>query len=87
MTNGSITLNGITDHDLVIVFEFKERHEGKLFFNPQQMQVAQNSPAKSQYNNVILTWQNHAGLEVVMELLHRLSPETPCHHHEEALAA
>jgi hypothetical protein len=39
MTNGSITINGIDDRGLVTILEVKERNEGKITFNPQQMQA------------------------------------------------
>jgi len=84
MINGSVIINGISDHDMVIVFGLKEHHEGKFQFNPQQMQPQQQQggPHKILYNNVTLSWLNSEGFQVVMDLLHRLSPETRCHHHE-----
>jgi len=84
MTSGSVTINGIDDRGLVIILEVKERHEGKLGFNPQQLQPSNNpgNPPKQTYNNVILSWSQRPGLEAVMEVLHRLAPEVPCHHHK-----
>jgi hypothetical protein len=77
MTSGSVTLNGISDHDLVIVLEVKQKHEGKLSFNPQQMQATtQGAPPASSYNNVILGWNGHPGLHAVREILERLNSET-----------
>lgn len=77
--SGSVTINGINDKELIIVLEVKERHEGKMGFNPQQMQAANTAgnPLKQIYNNVILTWQEHVGLDGVKEILHRLSTEAP----------
>jgi hypothetical protein len=84
MTNGSVTVNGITDEDMVIIFEAKKRHEGKFQFGPQQLKPTNLvNPSRPGYDNAVFAWSNQAGFEVVMELLHRLSPETPCHHHKE----
>jgi hypothetical protein len=79
MTTGQLTLNGISEHDLVIILEIKQRHEGQLGFNPQQMQPAgaQGNPPKTTYNNVILTWNGHPGVEAIKEILHRLTSEKP----------
>jgi hypothetical protein len=78
MTNGQLSLNGISDHELVIILEVKERHEGYLGFNPQEMQaVNEGNPARVSYNNVILTWTEPADVEVVKEILHRLTPAKP----------
>ncbi len=84
MANGSLTMNGVSDRDLVIILEVKERHEDKLVFMPQQIQntPAQPNQTKQLYNNVIVTWKDRTGLEAVMEILHRISPDTPCHHHK-----
>jgi hypothetical protein len=43
MTNGSLTLNGITDAQLDTVIRVKEQHEGALDFNPQQLQPIGNT--------------------------------------------
>jgi hypothetical protein len=78
MTNGQISLNGITDHELVTILEVKERHEGYLGFNPEEMQTTNpGNPAKILYNNVILTWTAPADVEIVKEILRRLTPEKP----------
>jgi hypothetical protein len=76
MTSGNLQLNGITDHELVIILEVKEKHEGKITFNPQQMQSINQPPSGKQvYNNVTLTWQEHVGLKGVLTILDRLSAE------------
>jgi hypothetical protein len=78
MTTGSVILNGITDHELIIVLEVKERHEGHPTFNPQQMQaVQQGTPPKPGYNNMVLGWPDHQGLNAIKEILHRLTSEKP----------
>jgi hypothetical protein len=71
MTNGSVTLNGLTDKQLVTVLEAKIRHEGAIHFNPQQIQQAQFNPPKPGMlanNNVIVGWSNEAGFKAVIEL-------------------
>jgi uncharacterized protein YbcV (DUF1398 family) len=77
MTNGNVTVNGISDRDLVVVLEVKEKHEGKMVFNPQQLQTINNQPqcGKQTYNNVVLNWADHSGLKAVIEILQRLSTE------------
>jgi hypothetical protein len=76
MTNGNLVLNGISDRDLVIILEVKQRHEGQLTFSPQQMQPGtQGNPPSPAYNNLILQWAGHPGVEAVKEILHRLTSE------------
>lgn len=38
MTNGSLSLNGISDAQLDTIIRVKEQHEGVIDFNPQQLQ-------------------------------------------------
>lgn len=80
MTNGTLTLNGVTDRELLAIMEVKLHHEGKLQFNPQQMQpMGQQTQAGviQSYNNVVLTWAAPPGLDAVKEILHRLTSEKP----------
>jgi hypothetical protein len=78
MTNGSVILNGITDRELVIVLEAKLHNEGKINFNPAQLQPV---PAGTQtYNNLVVAWNGQPGLEVVMELLREFGSEKPPAH-------
>jgi hypothetical protein len=75
MTNfsGSITVNGITDKELVKILEIKMKHEGQFFFNPQQLQVTNVSrpglPQESVYNNAVFTWGSEAGLDAVYQIM------------------
>jgi hypothetical protein len=74
---GSLTINGVTDQELVKLLDIKIRHESSIGFNPQQMHTAQTAtpqPGKPVpvYNNVILTWVNANGLEAVREVLDTL---------------
>jgi hypothetical protein len=77
--NGSITLNGIRDSELIVILKVKEKNESNLTFNPQQMQPAvevvqpNNQQKQVGYNNVILHWQNEDGLKAVLEILHELN--------------
>ncbi len=68
---GSITVNGISDKELVRILEIKLKHEGKFFFNPQQLQVTSypNQPSGTFYNNAVFTWNNEGGLEAVYEIM------------------
>jgi len=78
MNSGSVTINGITDRELLTLMEVKVHHEPHLGFNPQQMQPQQaqveGKPVPI-YNNVILTWNGRPGLDAVKDLLHKLTPE------------
>lgn len=73
--NGSLTLNGLSDKDLVKLLEIKIHHEKSLSFNPQQMQLTsfqtQQGPLQV-YNNVVLSWSNEQGLEAVQQIVHTL---------------
>jgi hypothetical protein len=84
MTTGSVTINGSTDGELIIILEAKRRHEGAFQFSPQTLKPVNfgGNPPKAGYDNAILTWHNQLGFELVMEVLHRISPETKCRHHE-----
>lgn len=42
MNGGTLTLQGITDSQVSIILAVKERHEGVLFFEPNQMQPVNN---------------------------------------------
>ena len=74
--NGSLTLNGLSDADLVKLLDIKIRHEKSLNFNPQQMQLAyvqtQRGQQEQVYNNAVLTWSNEQGLEAVQEIVRTL---------------
>lgn len=73
MTNGSVTLNGLTDKQLVTVLEAKIHHEGKLFFNPQTVQLQTIAGNRTVNNNVIVTWQTEDGFKSVIGLLAELA--------------
>jgi hypothetical protein len=72
MTNGLVTLNGLTDKQLVTVLEAKIHHEGKVFFNPQQVQQVPapqpNPQGKTLNNNVVVSWHNEEGFKAAIEL-------------------
>jgi hypothetical protein len=72
MTNfsGTITVNGISDKELVGILEIKLKHEGKFQFNPQQLQVA-SYPGQpgTFYNNATFSWGNEGGLHAVYEIM------------------
>lgn len=44
MNGGTLTLEGITDSQVSIILAVKERHEGVLIFEPNQMQPVGNPP-------------------------------------------
>jgi hypothetical protein len=66
--SGNITLNGITDQEMVKIWEFKAKYEGAFTFNPQQFQVVANQ-GKTYNNNVAFHWTGETGLKVMHEIL------------------
>lgn len=71
---GSITVNGITDSELVKILEIKIHHEGKFNFNPQQLQLLPNRPPNTPtiYNNAVFSWNSEQGLEAVSDIIRYL---------------
>jgi len=67
--NGTIILNGITDQEMVRIWEFKAKNEGVFTFNPQQFQIAHDQQGRNFNNNVTFTWTGEAGLKVMHEIL------------------
>jgi hypothetical protein len=79
---GSLTLNGITDANLVTILQIKEKYEGELEFSPNGMQPV-FEPAPGQYpqpgrplepkqvgyDNAVLSWKHGKGLNAVLEIL------------------
>jgi hypothetical protein len=69
MTNGSVTLNGVTDKELVVILEAKIRNEGKIGFLPASVQQGGGSAANPLNNQVLVTWPNEEGFKAVVHLL------------------
>jgi hypothetical protein len=69
MTNGIISLNGLTDKQMAKLFEFKASHEGAFNYNVNATQLVQAGPSTSVYNNVNLGWNGDQNLKVIMELV------------------
>jgi hypothetical protein len=70
MTNpsGNITINGITDREMVRIWEFKAQKGSAFNFNPQQF-TASGTPSGQVYSNVTFTWNGEAGLQVMHEII------------------
>ncbi len=66
--SGNITLNGITDKEMVRIWEFKAKNEGAFTFNPQQFQVISNQ-GTAYNNNVAFHWSGEVGLQVMHEIV------------------
>ena len=67
MSHGSITLNGVTDPDLIALLNIKEKFPKEVGFTPNAIQTANNTNPQI-YNNVTFTWTG-AGLEGVIDAL------------------
>ena len=66
---GTITLNGISDRELIQILESKIRNEGKFTFNPQLLQLNQARTAQeTSYNNAIFTWTSEEGLKAIHDI-------------------
>jgi hypothetical protein len=77
MTSGSVTLNGVDDEVLALVFKFKVNHVGRFSFNPQSMSLApvsasQGKNAEQRYNGMTFAWDTVDGLKLVIDLLQRV---------------
>lgn len=66
--SGSIIINGITDKEMVRIWEFKAQHGNAFSFNPQQIQTVPNQ-GTPYYNNVVFQWNGESGLKVMHEIL------------------
>jgi hypothetical protein len=77
-TGGHITLNGVTDAELILILQAKEK-DRTMSFNPQTMQPVQENRGgqvvTSVYNNVTLAWGNAAALRFIIELLQQIAPK------------
>jgi hypothetical protein len=76
MINGHISLNGVTNDDLIMILHEKGKHPD-LIFDPQKLQPVnvggQSGQAPRQiYNSCILGWPNEQTLRVVYRIVHKL---------------
>jgi hypothetical protein len=72
MTNGNVTLNGVTEKQVAQILQFKTANEGKFVFTLMGVQAMSTQQAGGPiitYNNVNLSWNTDANLKVLMELL------------------
>ena len=71
MITGSLTLNGLDDEDMQLIFEM--RAKTPLLFNPSGTTIRTKpgvaaKPGHIQaYNNVVMGWTEGSGLAAVME--------------------
>jgi hypothetical protein len=82
---GQIRLDGVTDREMARIWEMKARHGDAFAFNPQGIQVVYPQPQPPRpayppqpqpqyhqtltYGNVVFTWNNPRGLEIVSEVI------------------
>ena len=66
---GTITVNGITDRELIQILESKMRNEGKVNFSPSALQIQNKPGQETAYNNAILVWTNEDGFRAVHEII------------------
>src|SRR4029450_10828555 len=73
MITGSLTLNGLDDEDMQLIFEM--RAKTPLLFNPSGTTIRTKGHIQA-YNNVVMGWTEGSGLAAVMEILNRLNEVT-----------
>jgi hypothetical protein len=89
MRSGTLTINGISDKDLIKILEIKTKYEGDLQFMPNAIQpinqapqqphrpggptAASAAPREQLYNNAVLNFTTDKGLKAVKEILHHLT--------------
>jgi hypothetical protein len=66
---GTITLNGVTDSELIQILESKMRNEDKFTFSPSALQIQNKPNQETAYNNAILVWTSEEGLKAVHEII------------------
>jgi hypothetical protein len=66
---GTITLNGVTDRELIQILESKMKNEGKFSFSPSALQIQNKPNQETAYNNAILVWASEDGLKAVHEII------------------
>jgi hypothetical protein len=81
---GSITINGISDSELIEILKIKEKHESDMMFNPASMkphnEIINGQQKQEGYDNAVLAFNNEDGLKAVLGILKVLN-------HEEGTAA
>ena len=80
--SGNITLNGVTDKELEVIWGFKAKHERAFIFSPQGIQTTQNPKGIPIYNNVTFSYGDAHGLNLITEIVNTLHKKE-----EEAKAA
>jgi len=76
--NGNVVFNGITDSDLVMILQVKEKHEASVDLLPQGMQPQQAqgpTGSKKFYNQVRLDWRGPDGLKALFQIIEGLLSE------------
>ena len=65
---GTITLNGVTDKQMIRVWEYKATAGNSFTFQPNALQP-QITVTGTSYNNLIFAWQSEPGMKVVHEII------------------
>jgi hypothetical protein len=72
--NGNITLSGVNDREMELIWGFKAKHGNSLAFafNPN---VIQSVPNTGTYNNVVFTYNSSHGLNLLTEIVNELNKQ------------
>jgi hypothetical protein len=74
MQAGQIILSGVTDEEMVTIFQAKEKSGGKLMFLPVNIQIQQVQGSQKQvYSNVTIHWMDQTGAKAAAALLNDLA--------------
>lgn len=74
MTSGQVIINGVSDEEMIVIFQAKEKAGGKFAFTPTNIQIQQMpQPGKQQYNNIAFYWNSPEGAKLVASLLAELA--------------
>jgi hypothetical protein len=65
--NGNITLNGVTDKDMEMIWGFKARHGAALSFAPNAIQPS-SVQGRAAYNNVVFAYTSREGMNIIAEV-------------------
>ena len=70
MTSGQVIINGVSDEEMILIFQAKEKAEGKFAFTPTNIQIQQMpQTGKQQYNNIAFYWNSSEGAKLIASLL------------------
>ena len=77
MITGSITLNGLTDLDMIAILEAQNASASTLTVNQVQPGTVAGNPPMQVFNNVMISWNTEAGFRALAAMLQTLTNLKP----------